>query len=293
MPPAPDPDRARECYGTGIDAGSRDGGVPGCLADQICLQGRCYDSCHDASDCGPREECGPSGACIRATHDAGPLPDAGPGGLCDDVECTAPQVCHPLSGTCVDCNEDTQGAGSGDPGHCSVAAPICDIANGSCVPFAPRECAPCNSGDACTATDGSFTGTCVLRETLGVRERVCLLPCTADAPCPSGLECAGVADLASGMDTMVCVPPIEMPCTNWLAGQGSGRSCSADGDCAPLGGGRAVYTDACEGEAPAPDGGTPTAGHCLLPCGASDDCPDPTTQQCTAGAGTTLFCRPL
>lgn len=292
MPPGPDPDQARECFGPGVDGGpAMDGGVLGCLAGEICLQGRCYRSCEDDSECGPREMCAASGACVRATHDGG-VRDSGPRNPCDGVECTAPQVCHPLSGTCVDCNEATQGAGSTDPGHCSVTAPICDIANGSCVAFAPRECAPCNSDDACIATDGSFTGSCVLRETLGVREHVCFMPCPTDgSACPSGLECTAVTDLATSTEMMVCIPPIEMPCTNWLAGIG-GRSCVDDRGCAPLGASRAVYTDSCEGEVvPVEDGGVASPGHCLEPCGTTDDCFNAAGGQQCLGDGSSLFCR--
>ncbi len=294
VPPTPDPDRARECYGPGIDAGLRgDGGALGCLAGQICLQGRCYESCASDDDCGPEEQCGASGACVRGTRQDAGARDAGPTGPCDGVECTDPQVCHPVSGTCVDCNEATAGSGVGEPGHCSSLSPICDIANGTCVPVGPRECAPCNSSEECVA-DGVFNGSCVPRETHGVREHDCLALCP-DGACPNGLTCTAVTDLASSTEVMVCVPPIDMPCTNWLAGAGS-SSCLADADCAAAGATLSVYTDACEGEVVPtdPDGGAPTPGHCLLPCSTSDQCLDPTTQQCIVSDGQTLpFCRPL
>lgn len=291
IPPAPDPDYARECVPPGVDAGRRDGGVE-CASGEICLQGRCYVACQDDGDCGPREVCASSGACIRGTPSDGGRPDAGPPPSgCDLVTCEAPSVCHPLSLTCVECNEDSVGVPEGEPGHCSpFSTPICDIANGRCAPFAPSQCAPCNSAAACAAPDGSFTGSCVLRETQGAREQVCIGPCTTEGTCPNGLRCDTVTDLVSGAEVRGCVPPIELPCTNWLRGTSS-ASCYSDADCAPLGATLAVYVDACEGEMPAvEDGGVPTPGVCLQPCGETGHCFDPSVQQCL-GSGLALYCR--
>ncbi len=271
-----------------MDAGPPgDGGTFGCSDGEIRLQGRCYAQCTSDGDCGPREECASSGACVPSTHDGG-TPDSGPPSPCDGVECTAPQVCHPLSGTCVDCNEATAGAGLGEPGHCSSLSPICDIADGSCVPVSPSQCAPCNSDDECTSTDGTFTGTCVLRAPMAdIREHVCLLPCP-DGTCPNGLACQMVTDEVSGNASMVCVPPVGMACTTWLDGV-HGSQCLSDGDCAALGATTSVYTSACQGavfptdpDGGALDGAVPTPGHCRLPCGTSPDCYDQTTQQCLA-----------
>lgn len=275
-PPRPDPDEARECYPPGMDAGTDDGGVAGCRPGELCLEGRCYASCREDADCGPREMCAPSGACIRATSDAG-VRDAGPPDPCDAVECTAPLVCHPLSGTCVECNEDTISAPMGEPGHCSPeVAPICDIANGRCVATAPAQCAPCLSDAGCTTSDG-FMGRCISREVMGIHERVCMSACTAEGTCPAGLTCDA--------DTMLCVPPIGLPCTNWLAGTRS-QGCLSDVECGPLGApSTAVYRDVCEGEVIATgDGGASTPGGCLLPCGTDPDCGS--GQVCMAG-----FCR--
>lgn len=294
VPPPPDQDQARECSsGGGLDAGPRpDGstsGPSGCAAGEVCVQGRCYARCSSPADCGPDEVCGASGVCTRgARPDAGRM-DAGTPGPCDSVECASPQVCHPQLGECVDCSEDTVGAPPGAPGHCSGLAPICDIANGRCVPAGPSHCAPCISDAECAALDGSFTGECVLRETLGVRERTCFLPCAADGSCPSGLDCATILDLSSDTEVTVCVPPIEMPCTNWLSGTRH-TSCLSDTDCAALGATLAVYPDACDGEVIATeDGGVSTPGQCLQPCGETADCAAADSgEQCL---GPPLFCR--
>ncbi len=276
-----------------MDGGVRSdgGGAGGCAAGEICVQGRCYARCMNADDCGPDETCSSSGAGTRGTRpDGGPM-DGGTPSACDGVECTAPQVCHPATGTCVDCTEETLGAAPGSPGRCAGGAPICDIANGRCNAFAPTHCAACNSDADCNDGAG-FAASCVLRETLGVRESVCLLPCDPTVGgCPGGLECTTITNVASGADESVCVPPIEMPCTNWIAGVNH-RSCFGDTECAALGAVVSVYPDACEGEVIATDdGGVSTAGTCLLPCGATDDCFNAAGGEQCVGSGTALFCR--
>lgn len=279
MPPRPDPDEARECYPPGVDAGSRDAGIAGCRPGELCLEGRCYASCTEDSECGPRERCAPSGACIRSTEGDAGMRDAGPADICDGVVCAGTEVCHPLSGTCVQCNEETAGAAAGMPGHCSGVAPICDIANGACVMAGQAQCSPCISDAEC-AVPGGFMGLCITREVQGIRERVCMASPAADMSCPSGLS----FDAGAG----VCVPPIGMPCTNWMRGKNR-HMCLADTDCAPLGATSAVYPDACDGEViDTSDGGVSTAGGCLQPCGEARDCDSTSGQVCT---GDPLFCR--
>lgn len=285
-PPRPDPDLGRQCHPPGQDAGAWDAGLPGCRVGEICIEGRCYESCSSDRDCGPREMCSPSGACVRGTRDAG-TPDSGPVDMCRGVSCTAPQVCEPRTGTCVDCTEGTVGAAPGEPGRCSAFNPICDIANGRCHALGPAQCTPCNTSEECNAPDGSFTGTCVLRETLGVREQTCVPPC-AEGACPDGLVCSTVRDLVTDTDVTGCVPPIEMPCTNWLAAI-AGVSCLEDSDCAPLGATRAVYPGACAGADPTAD--PVVMGTCLQPCGETEHCFNaPLGAQCI-GSGVALFCR--
>lgn len=281
MPPPPDPDEARECYPPGVDAGRRDAGLPGCRDGELCLEGRCYTSCTDDSQCGPRESCAPSGACIRSTseRDAG-MRDAGPPDICDSVVCPGTEVCHPLTGTCVKCNEATAGAAPDMPGHCSGVAPICDIANGTCVTAGVAECAACLSDAECTVADG-FMGRCITREVQGIRERVCMALPGDDSSCPAGLSL--------DTDENVCVPPIGMPCTNWLKAK-AGARCLSDADCAPLGATAAVYPDACDGEViDTSDGGVSVEGFCLQPCGEARDCDSEIGEVC---AGSPLFCRP-
>ena len=300
-PPRPDPDKAIECRPeapSSEDAGPiEDGGArpAACAAGQICLQGRCYASCTDDSDCGPREECGASGACVRGSGpmlDAGP-PDSGPPSPCDGVECAAPSVCHPLAGVCVECSIETVAAAPGEPGFCAGLRPICDVANGACVEFAPRHCAPCRVDAECDDGTGAFVGRCTDRTVMGeISERVCLLECDPGAPaCPPGLVC----DAGS----MRCIPPAGASCTTWLRGNAR-TSCLLDTDCAPIGADRSLFTGACIGEdfPMAPDGsmdadaGPPTPGACFQPCGVSDECPNVAGGQMCSGEGAMLFCQP-
>lgn len=293
VPPPPDPDFARECFGPGIDTGaSMDGGRPrGCAENEVCIEGRCYARCTAPTDCGPNETCSSSGVCTTgARPDAGPRPDGGPPSSCDEAMCASNEVCHPQADVCVECSEHTINAPPGSRGACRSAAPICDIANGRCVGFEPRACAACNYETDCAALDGSFTATCVLREVMGVREHVCLLPCDGGGTCPAGLQCATVHNLANGTSVDVCVPPAEAPCTTWLA---RGTSCSEDADCAPLAApASAIFVGACDGEMPATeDGGTATPGTCLQPCRTTDECMDAAAGEQCLGEGIELFCR--
>jgi hypothetical protein len=99
----------------------------------------------------------------------------------------------------------------------------------------PRLSARCNSDAECTNATSGFVGTCVTQDVMGVHEQVCVLLCTDS--CPSGLVCSGGR----------CLPPVGVPCANWLAAV-SRTSCLSDGACAPLGAVSAVYPGACEGE---------------------------------------------
>jgi hypothetical protein len=273
-PPAPDPDRARECDPPEFDAGMRDGGARrSCASGEICIEGRCYDKCGSDSDCGPGETCSPSGACLR-NADAGVDPC---GGSCD-----APLVCHPRAHACVACSSDTIGASQGEPGFCELATPVCDVANGECVAPSASFCAPCNTTTDCQVV-GGFMGACVIR-TAGseIQEQVCLTPCDTTA-CAAPLVCQPVGG------GMFCVPPIDIPCTNWRTAV-SRASCGFDADCAALGADNSLYVDACEGEVGDGDGGVITPGRCLQPCGMTTECFNAAGgQTCT---GTPGFCRP-
>ncbi|HJL15813.1 MAG TPA: hypothetical protein RMH99_09160 [Sandaracinaceae bacterium LLY-WYZ-13_1] len=301
VPSDPNPDEALECLPPGMDAGPvPDGGpVLACASGEVCVQGRCYAPCEGEADCGPRETCGDEGVCVRRAGpepDAGSPPDAGPAMPCDDVTCEAPLVCHPPSGECVECSEETLTVAPGEPGYCSGLRPICDIANGTCVAANPAQCAPCITDDECIAGDESFEGRCVDLTALGdVPERVCAVPCAdADPSCPPGLTCDS--------DREVCLPPAGSSCTTWRAAT-ERRACLRDEQCNPLGASAAFFTGACQGEtvpmipdAGPGEGGVPIdagptiEGTCAQPCGVDDDCFDVAGGQMCLGSGAMLFC---
>jgi hypothetical protein len=264
--PRIDPDLQRECAPDDDDAGD----LPGCGAGEVCLEGRCYEQCSEDSECGPSEACSSSGACVASDE----VRDAGPIDPCASVACTAPQVCHPHSGTCTDCSERSIEAAAGSPGACPDTAPICDIAVGRCVAApTPSHCTPCNADSECVDPTLVFTGTCQRLGVMGIPEQVCLMSCTDT--CPMGLTCT------NGF----CVPPLDVPCTNWRNAVVR-ASCLADDMCAALDG--AIYPGACEGEDPAMV--PPINGICLQPCSATADCFNSAAgQTCT---GTDFFCRP-
>lgn len=269
-----------------------DGGTGGlsCTGDQICVAGRCHDRCSDG-DCGPGESC-VSGACIPSRMDAGPRPDAGPPDPCDALVCDTDFICHPLSRECARCSEDQIGM-FGEPGNCGTGlSPVCDISNGTCQGVSPGQCQPCNFDDQCTAGDGSFVGSCVLRSTLGWREQVCMRPCDAATPCAAGLACN-----ADGF----CEPPLSITCTTWLAA-GRSASCLSDGECNPVGsrGAGAFFFNTCEGEvipvadpeAGIADAGVATLGTCVQPCAETMDCIRAASGEVCRDPGTGLVCLP-
>lgn len=312
-PDPPDPDDRRECVAGGgapsDDAGDMDGGAGtteplGCPAGEICVQGRCYASCTEDSDCGPREVCGSNGACQRGDGpepDGGPPPmDAGPSDPCDTVTCDPGLVCHPLSHECVDCTEDFVTMIGAD-GNCGIGVtPVCDIANGTCHAITPAPCAPCNFAEQCATMDMTFIGMCVVRDVMDWREQVCLQVCDGVTPCPAGLACS-----AGGF----CEPPLGLSCTTWRRARDRAM-CLADDDCniASTRGRSIFFTQTCEGEmVPAPsDGGIvdpdagppdagppPVPGRCVQPCGTTADCFDAAGGQTCSDTGMGLtFCVP-
>jgi len=287
--------------GVGEGGMSADGGVVrGCGSGEICIEGRCHEQCTSDAQCGPREQCGADGACVRR---AGPEPDsgmmrmdAGPGALCDTVRCADPQVCHTLSGECVECNQESLAGAPGSPGRCSGLRPICDIANGRCVEAGPAQCAPCNVDAECDPGDMSFLGRCVLRDIMDWREQACMRSCDSETPCPAGLVC----------NVDVCEPPAGSSCTTWQAAT-SRRACVSDSECniADSGGSSSFFTQTCEGEVLPTDpdggdgdgglgdGGPPTPGSCVQPCAVTEDCFEAASGQMCSDTGTGLtFCVP-
>lgn len=269
------------------------GAALACPTGSVCVEGRCYDECTVDSDCGPREECGRDGVCVRS---GGPQPDgavrtdAGPEMPCDGVTCDAPEVCHPLSGQCVACTEERIGAMEGLPGVCASGT-TCDIANGTCGAPSASQCAACNSDTECD--DGTFMGACVTRDVLGWREQVCMQICTAGETCPGGTACDGTH----------CVPVSGVSCTTWNRAV-TRSACFGDADCniAGTSGAGIFFVDTCNGYTPPvipdagmddasiPDAGMGTAGRCLLPCGSVDDCFDMAGGQTCTNTGRFTFC---
>ncbi|MAC26810.1 MAG: hypothetical protein CMN29_10220 [Sandaracinus sp.] len=257
--PEPERDGGLECGSapsTGDAASDADGGAaPGtCASGEVCLAGRCYATCESDQQCARTQMC-MGGVCVAGERpDASPPPDAGPPDPCDMVMCETEDapVCHP-TGECVQCVE---------MGDCTPAAPICDLAAGSCVTFtADLICAPCNSDFEC---DGGRV--CAERAEAG--ERVCLASCAEGEECPQGFSCDGE----------VCAPRLGT-CTGIRAAATS-RSCMADADCVPLG--QTPPPGVCQGAMP----DMMIAGTCVQPCGTPDQCLEGFT--CDAG-----FCRSL
>jgi hypothetical protein len=127
-----------------------------------------------------------------------------------DVMCTMAglPVCHPATGTCVQCIDEDQ---------CGGTSPICDLARGSCTAFRGVPCAACN-----TDLDCMMGGHCTTRS--DPTERVCLLECMDPADCPAGLTC----DMAA----MRCVPRIGS-CTSYDAAVVQ-RMCMDDAECVTI-----------------------------------------------------------
>lgn len=245
------------------DAGVECSAEQPCDDDDVCLGGRCYRPC--TATCGPSEVC-TAGVCTRGTPpDAGPV-DAGPGSLdaysppdpCDSVTCEgATPACR--AGVCVECDDATD---------CGGGTPICDIARGRCVAFAPALCAPCNTSLDCRDGDTVF-GDCTLRGGAGeASENVCLLACVEGVDCPAGYRC----------DDRRCVPGSGASCTQMIAGL-VGRVCDDDAACAPLGAtpDTGLFVGSCQDRT------------CLIPCGTGADCPASKTNCDVAIGG---FCQP-
>ena len=295
--PPVDRDRYRECAQGA--ASPTDGGMDGstagataCPAGQVCLQGRCYETCTSDAQCGPGESCGSGGAC---TPTGGPRPDTGPApdtgvDRCRGVSCGGGQVCSPRTGDCVECIDSTM---------CGGLRQICDRARGRCVAFDPAQCAPCNSDLDCIAAGDAgagFSGRCGERVVRGSTERVCAVECGSGGACPNGLDC--------DTDLNLCFPMLY-DCTNWYAAA-TDRVCAADADCAPIGatGADLLVLGSCGGLPPAGDAGGADAsadggdgavgdagggatGICRFGCGMDIDCPGGETCQPPTGMG---FC---
>jgi hypothetical protein len=224
----------------------------------------------DDEQCSRFERC-QGGRCVPSAPRDGGGRDAGAVDPCAGVTCSAPTpFCHPPTGTCVQC------LGMAD---CGGAAPICAIASGNCVGYAPRACAPCNSDLDCRLDDMTSFGTC---QTLSVsgsdgrrgQERVCVTACTEGA-CPNGFRC---------MEGTNCVP--VGGCTASLAAA-DGRACTSDDGCTPLGVRGEVGQ--CSLPAPIDSGGTDAGaavGRCLQICGTGTDCPG------GLNCADMQFCRP-
>jgi hypothetical protein len=249
------------------DAGIECDEMTECPSGQNCLQGVCYAACDATHACGPLEVC-TAGVCVSRVGDAGPPRDASidaPRDAPNDAfdPCVAAGCVDPTpicrGGLCVECNVATD---------CGPAAPICDVARGVCVAFAPDFCAPCNSDSGCRIAGGMSFGSCVPRVAPEPTEQVCLPACDGATPCPSGFRCDDAR--------MLCVPTTES-CTGYHSGVTS-RVCTTDADCPQIG---ATVDDGLITGACSDDG---AGSICHYACGLPTDCPSPFS--CTAG-----FCR--
>lgn len=236
----------------------------------VCLDGRCYQPC--TSTCGPMEVC-TRGVCMRGVPpDAGPVdvgpadaprdapPDSPPPDPCTMITCDgATPFCR--AGVCLECEDSTS---------CGGMVPICDIAHGRCVGYAPGLCAPCNTALDCRGSGGTVFGDCVMRGGAGAPlEKVCLPTCADTSECPAGYRC----DLGSGH----CLPGGGASCTQVVAALAS-QPCTGDADCAPIGAtvDTGLFAGSCQDT-------------CLIPCGTGADCPASMTN-CDGSIGG--FCRP-
>lgn len=183
---------------------SEDGSPGPCPGGQLCLNGRCFEACLDASECAARESC-IDGVCVDSGEGIdGGMFDAGTpvmacNGACDDME-----VCDIRTDDCVSCFDGRQ---------CSGETPICDYSRGECIPaHAGDACRPCNESDDCL--EGT---TCVLRTAFN--ERVCMAPC-AGGVCPTGFTCntmddvcepalGGCTQLRRSLDMDSCATDVE------------------------------------------------------------------------------------
>lgn len=236
--------------GKGEDAGGgggdMDAGRPrtgsGCDPGEVCLRGRCYPGCSGDGDCLAREMC-LGGVCVARTMpavDAG-MEDAGRVDPCAMVTCDMGLVCHPASGTCVQCSDSNRDA-------CGGSTSICDVARGECRAWSPGVCSACNvAADCAGIVPAGGDGRCELLTSPSL-ERVCVIPCTDMSMCPRGQRCDSDG---------YCVPQIGS-CTNWRAAA-TGLSCDSDDDCVPLG--TTPFSGTC-------------SGTCRHPCGVLEDCPD-------------------
>lgn len=266
-----------------VDGGGRDGGGavdagppppridagPGrsCAMGQVCLAGHCYVPCTMDAQCADQEMCA-MGVCAPrgGPHDGGPDigpvdlgTDAGPVTPCTHVTCGGdggPPACNPVTGTCVDC--------AAPDGCMSATAPVCDLAQGVCRPFVAALCAPCKVNADCAGIIPGTTFECTMHTAPNPFEKVCLPLCGTGGTCPTGMSCG---------DTVHCTPRVGT-CTTWFAAAGS-RTCTVDGDCAPLGATSAdfLFPGVCSG------------GHCQQPCGVDADC-----QSASQTCPTMTFC---
>ncbi len=215
---------------------------------EVCTRGVCMRG--TPGDAGPVDG-GPSDVGpVDAPPDA-PLPDP-----CTMITCDgATPFCR--AGVCLECEDSTS---------CGGAVPICDVAHGRCVAYAPGLCAPCNTNLDCRGSGGVDFGECVLRD--GGLEKVCLPTCADTSECPAGYRCD-----AGGH----CLPGGGASCAQVSAAL-AGQTCATDAECAPIGANAdtGLFGGSCQGT-------------CLIPCGTGADCPASMTN-CDDSVGG--YCRP-
>jgi len=142
-------------------------------------------------------------------------PDIQPAVSCTVKPCTAPEICEPVSGSCMSCMQD--------PALCTGAASACDPIRGCVAPCTQTGTGACESGYTCNATSSLCLKICDDANSCGfgqtcIQGECELISCADnDIPCPTGQKCALglIPDLAHCVN-IPCNQPGAIPCAKGL-----------------------------------------------------------------------------